>query len=75
MIIADAASALLVVLARRLHTSGGGNGLLSALTGLVLLTRLPTRPHCPTVVFTVFGRRGQADLVHASITPQAALAC
>jgi hypothetical protein len=66
--------ALLVVLAaRRLHTSGGGYGLLAAiaagaLTGPILLTRLPTRTCRPIVVFTAFGRGSTVHLVLASIT-------
>ena len=81
VITAGATSALLVVLAaRRLHTLGGGYGLLAAiaagaLTGPILLTRLPTRTCRPIVVFTAFGRRGLVALVLASVTaPPAALA-
>jgi MFS family permease len=83
---AGATSALLVVLAaRRLHTSGGGYGLLlaaiaaGAFTGPILLTRLPARNRGPAIVFTAFGLRGLVDLTLASVTalPAAlgALAC
>jgi len=72
---AGATSGLLVVLAaRRLHASGGGYGLLlaaiavGALTGPLLLARLPAGIHRPTVVFTAFGLRGLVDLVLASVT-------
>src|SRR5258708_31775199 len=72
---AGSTSALLVVLAaRRLHTSGGGYGLLlgaiaaGAFTGPVLLTRLPGRSRGPAIVFTAFGLRGLVDLVLASVT-------
>lgn len=72
---AGATSALLVVLAaRRLHTSGGGYGLLlgaialGAFTGPVLLARLPALPRRPTAVFAAFGLRGLVDLVLASVT-------
>jgi len=81
VITAGAASAVLVALAaRRLHTSGGGYGLLAAiaagaLTSPGLLTRLPTRACRPIVVFTASGRRGLADLVLAGITALAALVC
>ncbi len=72
---AGATSALLVILAsRRLHTSGGGYGLLlgaiaaGAFTGPVLLVRLPALPRRPTAVFAAFGLRGLVDLVLASVT-------
>ena len=74
---AGATSALLVVLAaRRLHTSAGGYGLLlgaiaaGAFTGPVLLTRtrLPGSGCGPAIVFTAFGLRGLVDLVLASVT-------
>ena len=72
---AGATSALLVVLAaRRLHTSGGGYGLLlaaiavGAFTGPILLARLPARIRRPTIVFTAFGLRGLVDLVLATVT-------
>ena len=74
VIIPGATSAVLVVLAaRRLHTFGGGYGLLAAiaagaLTGRILLTRLPTRTCRPVVVFTAFRRHGLVNLVLASIT-------
>lgn len=72
---AGATSALLVVLAaRRLHTSGGGYGLLlgaialGAFSGPVLLARLPAFARRPTAVFAAFGLRGLVDLVLATIT-------
>ena len=72
---AGATSALLVVLAaRRLHTSGGGYGLLlgaiavGAFTGPVLLARLPALARRPAAVFAAFGLRGLVDLVLASVT-------
>lgn len=72
---AGATSALLVVLAaRRLHTSGGGYGLLlaaiaaGAFTGPLMLTRLSGRARHPRVVFAAFGLRGLVDLALASIT-------
>src|SRR5712692_1261159 len=72
---AGATSALLVVLAaRRLHTSGGGYGLLlgaiaaGAFTGPILLARLPALARRPTVVFTACGLRGLVDLALASVT-------
>ncbi len=72
---AGATSALLVVLAaRRLHTSGGGYGLLlgaiavGAFTGPVLLARLPAVARRPAAVFAAFGLRGLVDLVLASVT-------
>jgi len=71
---AGATSALLVVLAvRRLHTSGGGYGLLlgaiaaGAFTGPVVLARLPALARRPAVVFVAFGLRGLVDLVLASV--------
>ena len=84
---AGATSALLVVLAaRRLHTSGGGYGLLlgaiaaGAFTGPVLLTRVPARRRrSPVIIFAAFGLRSLVDLVLATVTalPAAlgALAC
>jgi MFS family permease len=77
---AGATSALLVVLAaRRLHTSGGGYGLLlaaiavGAFTGPLLLARLPGRTRrAPAIVFAAFGLRGLVDLVLASVTELAA---
>jgi MFS family permease len=77
---AGATSALLVVLAsRRLHTSGGGYGLLlgaiavGAFTGPLLLARLPAAPRrAPAIVFAAFGLRGLVDLVLASVTELAA---
>jgi MFS family permease len=83
---AGATSALLVVLAaRRLHTTGGGYGLLlgaiavGAFTGPLLLARLRSRARQPTIVFAAFGLRGLVDLVLASVTALpaalAALAC
>jgi MFS family permease len=77
---AGATSALLVVLAaRRLHTSGGGYGLLlaaiavGAFTGPLLLARLPGRTRrAPAIVFAAFGLRGLVDLVLASVTQLAA---
>src|SRR5215472_665301 len=83
---AGATSALLVVLAaRRLHTAGGGYGLLlaaiavGAFTGPLLLARLPARTQGPMIVFTAFGLRGLVDLVLATVTALpaalAALAC
>src|SRR5262249_2160831 len=72
---AGATSALLVVLAaRRLHTSGGGYGLLlaaiavGAFTGPLLLARLPAMGRRPATVFAAFGLRGLVDLVLASVT-------
>jgi len=72
---AGATSALLVVLAaRRLHTSGGGYGLLlaaiaaGAFTGPLLLPRLPGHACRPTTVFAAFGLRGLVDLVLATVT-------
>ena len=72
---AGATSALLVVLAsRRLHTSGGGYGLLlgaiavGAFTGPLLLARLPALGRRPAVVFAAFGLRGLVDLVLATVT-------
>ena len=72
---AGATSALLVVLAsRRLHTSGGGYGLLlgaiavGAVTGPLLLARLPALGRRPAVVFAAFGLRGLVDLVLATVT-------
>jgi MFS family permease len=72
---AGATSALLVVLAsRRLHTSGGGYGLLlaaiavGAVTGPILLARLPALARRPAAVFAAFGLRGLVDLVLASVT-------
>ena len=72
---AGATSALLVVLAsRRLHTSGGGYGLLlgaiavGAFTGPLLLARLPALGRRPAVVFAAFGLRGVVDLVLATVT-------
>jgi len=72
---AGATSALLVVLAaRRLHTAGGGYGLLlaaiavGALTGPILLTRVSVRIRRPTIAFTAFGLRGLVDLVLATVT-------
>jgi Transmembrane secretion effector len=71
---AGATSALLVVLAaRRLHTSGGGYGLLlgaiaaGAFTGSLLLARLPVLARRPAAVFSAFGLRGLVDLVLASV--------
>src|SRR5215469_3537379 len=77
---AGATSALLVVLAaRRLHTSGGGYGLLlgaiavGAFTGPLLLARLPAAARrAPAIVFAAFGLRGLVDLVLASVTELAA---
>ena len=77
---AGATSALLVVLAaRRLHTSGGGYGLLlgaiavGAFTGPLLLARLPAVPRrASAIVFAAFGLRGLVDLVLASVTELAA---
>jgi MFS family permease len=72
---AGATSALLVVLAaRRLHTSGGGYGLLlgaiaaGAFTGSILLARLPALARRPAAVFAAFGLRSLVDLVLASVT-------
>ena len=72
---AGATSALLVVLAsRRLHTSGGGYGLLlaaiavGAFTGPLLLPRLAVRIRRPAIVFSAFGLRGLVDLVLATVT-------
>ena len=72
---AGATSALLVVLAaRRLHTSGGGYGLLlaaiaaGAFTGPILLTRLRGHARRPAIVFTAFGLRSLVDLVLATAT-------
>ncbi len=72
---AGATSALLVLLAaRRLHTGGGGYGLMLAAIGVgafcgpLLLTRLGTRPRQPQLVFTAFGLRGLVDLVLTSVT-------
>jgi MFS family permease len=73
---AGATSGLLVVLAaRRLHTSGGGYGLLlaaiaaGALTGPLLLAQLPGHfARRPTVVFAAFGLRGAVDWVLATVT-------
>ena len=72
---AGATSALLVVLAaRRLHTSAGGYGLLlgaiaaGAFTGPVLLTRTRLPGRGPAIVFTAFGLRGLVDLVLANVT-------
>jgi len=72
---AGATSALLVVLAaRRLHTSGGGYGLLlagiavGAFTGPLLLARLAARIRRPTAVFTAYGLRGVVDVALATIT-------
>lgn len=78
---AGATSALLVVLAaRRLHTSGGGYGLLlgaiaaGAFTGPILLARLPAAARRrPAIVFAAFGLRGLVDLVLASVTALPAL--
>ena len=74
VIIAGAASGLLAArAARRLHTCGGCGRLAAiaagALTGPILLTRLPTRT-CRriVVVLTAFARRGRAGLVPAGIT-------
>jgi len=77
---AGATSALLVVLAaRRLHTTGGGYGLLlgaiavGAFTGPLLLARLPAASRrAPALVFAAFGVRGLVDLVLASVTQLAA---
>src|SRR5215472_15580738 len=77
---AGATSALLVVLAaRRLHTSGGGYGLLlgaiavGAFTGPLLLARLHAAARrAPAIVFAAFGLRGLVDLVLASVTELAA---
>ena len=77
---AGATSALLVVLAaRRLHTSGGGYGLLlgaiavGAFTGPLLLGRLRGQARrAPVIVFAAFGVRGLVDLVLASVTELAA---
>src|SRR6516225_5020490 len=72
---AGATSALLVVLAmRRLHSSGGGYGLLlaaiavGAFTGPLLLARLPALGRRPVTVFAAFGLRGLVDLVLATVT-------
>jgi MFS family permease len=72
---AGATSALLVVLAaRRLHTSGGGYGLLlgaiavGAFTGPILVARLRVLARRPAAVFAAFGLRGLVDLVLASVT-------
>jgi MFS family permease len=72
---AGATSALLVVLAaRRLHTSGGGYGLLlgaiavGAFTGPILLARLRGLARRPAGVFAAFGLRGVVDLVLARVT-------
>ncbi len=72
---AGATSALLVVLAaKRLHTSGGGYGLLlaaiavGALTGPLVLTRLPPQIRRPRIPFAAFGLRGLVDLALASVT-------
>ncbi len=72
---AGATSALLVVLAgRRLHTPGGGYGLLlaaigaGALIGPLLLTRFSAHVRRPGVVFTAFGVRGLVDLALATVT-------
>jgi MFS family permease len=72
---AGATSALLVVLAsHRLHTGGGGYGLLlgaiavGAFTGPILLARLPALARRPASVFAAFGLRGLVDLVLASVT-------
>ncbi len=72
---AGATSVLLVVLAaRRLHTSGSGYGLLlgaiavGAFTGPLLLARLPARAGRPGIVFSAFGLRGLVDLALASVT-------
>jgi len=72
---AGATSALLVVLAmRRLHSSGGGYGLLlaaiavGAFTGPLLLARLPALGRRPATVFAAFGLRGLVDLVLATVT-------
>jgi MFS family permease len=72
---AGATSALLVVLAaRRLHTSGGGYGLLlaaiaaGAFTGPLLLARLPALGRRPATVFAAFGLRGLVDLALATVT-------
>jgi MFS family permease len=72
---AGATSALLVVLAsRRLHTSGGGYGLLlsaiavGAFTGPILLARLPALGRRPATVFAAFGLRGLVDLMLATVT-------
>jgi hypothetical protein len=65
---------LVVLAAHRLHTSGGGYGLLlaavaaGAFTGPILLTRLPARMSRPTIVFEAFGLRGLVDLVLATVT-------
>ena len=77
---AGATSALLVVLAaRRLHTTGGGYGLLlgaiavGAFTGPLLLGRLRGQARrAPVIVFAAFGVRGLVDLVLASVTALAA---
>ena len=75
---AGAACALLVVLtARRLHTSGGGDGLPAAIaaggpTGLVLLARPAARTSRSVVVVTALWRSGLAGFMLASIT---ALVC
>ena len=77
---AGATSALLVVLAaRRLHTSGGGYGLLlgaiavGAFTGPLLLGRLRGQARrAPVIVFAAFGVRDLVDLVLASVTALAA---
>jgi MFS family permease len=72
---AGGTSAMLVVLAaRRLHTTGGGYGLLlaaiaiGAFTGPILLTRVLSRLRRPAIVFAAFGLRGLVDLVLASVT-------
>ena len=74
MIIAGAACALLIILtARRLHTSGGGDGLPAAIaaggpTGLVLLARPAARTGRSVVVVTALWRSGLAGFMLASIT-------
>lgn len=72
---AGATSALLVILAaRRLHTTGTGYGLLlsaiaiGAFTGPLLLARLPGHARHPRLVFGAFGLRGLVDLALATTT-------
>jgi len=83
---AGATSALLVVLAaRRLHTSGGGYGLMLATIGVgafcgpLLLARASALVRRPRVVFAAFGLRGLVDVTLASVTAlpaaMAALVC
>jgi len=72
---AGATSALLVLLAnRRLHTSGGGYGLMltaigvGAFLGPLLLSRISAHVRRPRTLFGAFGLRGLVDLVLGTVT-------